>query len=140
MPLYLCLHWLAYLLFHNIYKDTIKKYALVSCKSRGNIRTYTPEFSRGTIFLFLNHKQSTKVFHIKYLCLYLPSNQLGHAMPLTLLTRIQCQASLCGIQGGQSGTGTVISRSTLVSPGHCHCINAQYLFIHLSQVLHNLGS
>jgi hypothetical protein len=37
-------------------------------------------------------------------------------MPLISKTQIQSQASFCGIRGGQSGTGTDISRSMLVSP------------------------
>jgi hypothetical protein len=143
VQLHLCLHWLDCLLFHNLYKDTIKKlhwwvanleviteYTHQNCGksqyqsiqtrivARHNTRAYTPELSQGTIpenthqncckaqhqsipdlsqgtiFLFLNHKQFTKLFHTKYLCLYLPSNQLGHAMPLTLKTWIQSQAWL----------------------------------------------
>ena len=56
----------------------------------------------------------------------------------TMEAWLQSQISSCEICGGQSGTGTGFSLSTLVYPTHRHSINTAYAFVHLSPVVCNL--
>jgi len=48
------------------------------------------------------------------------------------------QASLCGICGGQSGTGTGFSLGTVVFPCHYHPVSTPYSLNNLSLMLYNL--
>jgi len=42
------------------------------------------------------------------------------------------------IYGGHSGTGTILSQSSLIFPYHYHSASGLYFLIHLSPLLHYL--
>jgi hypothetical protein len=61
-------------------------------------------------------------------------------LSLTAKTRVQCQATSCGIYGGQSGTGSGFCSRASVFLCHYHSTNAAHSFIHVSSTVHNLGN
>ena len=85
-----------------------------------------------SLYLFL-------FFLLPQRCIFTDTNKMFHGQvvgcqSLTADAYVRSQASLCGICGGQNGTGTGFSLSTVVFPSHYHSISTTY-----SHILHNLS-
>jgi len=66
--------------------------------------------------------------------------QAGSHWPCNAKDWFQTHASQHVICDGQSDTGTGFTLSTSVFPCQCQSTNAKHSFIHLSSMIHNLGS